>query len=253
MRFAAAVRHGLVGILIGGGLCLGLAAPVGAITQVSALVCGSDSHASLVMAQPKSDSVVSSPTVTVSGSVTQTSQINTTLDGAYDQTVALAAGQSTFSLTMTLGPGTHTIAVTALDMCAQHNATTQLVVTYQPATQDASAIPQSSATVAAGGVTVEPQGTTNPLVAQSPPPSQIGEVFAAIGGSLDIGQTTTGTPLQQGARIALVSAGLALAVFGVTVPFLGQIQLLVGGKQLAVAGPVPRIIGIIFIVVGLLV
>jgi hypothetical protein len=230
-----------------------LVVPVSAATQVSALVCGSDSHASLVLSQPKSDSVVADAHLTLNGTTLQASQVSTTLDGAYDQTVAVATGQSSFSLTMTLDPGTHTIAVTALDMCAQHNATSQLVITYQPAAPNMSATSQPASTVAAGGVTIEPQGTSSQVLAQSPPPSGVVQVFTAIGASLDIGHTTTGTPLQQAGRIVLVSAGLVLTVFGATMPFFGQIQLLVGGKQLAIAGPVPRIVGVIFIIVGLLV
>ena len=249
MRFAAAVRRGLSGVTVGVGLCLSFTAPVGAVTQVSALVCGSDGHASLVLSQPKSDSIVADAHLTLSGTTLQASQVSTTLDGTYDQTVALAAGQPSFSLTMVLDPGTHTITVTAVDMCGQHNATSQLVVTYQPAAQETGA--QPTATV--GGVTIEPQGTTTPVVQPSAPLSFLEQAFAAIGANLDIGQTVTSTPLQQAARISFVTVGLVFAVFGTAVPLLGPMQLLIGSSKFAIAGSVPRIIGIIFILIGLLV
>jgi len=249
MRFAAAVRRGLSGVTVGVGLCLSFTVPVGAVTQVSALVCGSDGHASLVLSQPKSDSIVADAHLTLSGTTLQASQVSTTLDGTYDQTVALAAGQPSFSLTMVLDPGTHTITVTAVDMCGQHNATSQLVVTYQPTAQETGA--QPTATV--GGVTIEPQGTTTPVVQPSAPLSFLEQAFAAIGANLDIGQTVTSTPLQQAARISFVTVGLVFAVFGTAVPLLGPMQLLIGSSKFAIAGSVPRIIGIIFILVGLLV
>ena len=249
MRFAAAVRHGLRSLVIGGGLCLSLSVPVGAVTRVSALVCGSDSQAGLVLAQPKSDSVVADSRLTLSGTTRQASQVDTTLDGAYDQTVAVAAGQSAFSLTMTLTPGTHTITVIALDVCAQHNATSQLVVTYQPAAQETGA--QPTATV--GGVTIEPQGAASPVTPPSAPVSFLGQTVAMIGANLDIGQTVTSTPLQQVVRIGLVTVGLVFAVFGATIPLLGSMQLLIDSTKYSIAASVPRMIGIIFLLTGLLV
>lgn len=253
MRFAVAASRLATTVTLGVVMTLGVAVPVGATTQIGALVCGADSHASLMVTAPPSDSVVAQPVVTLQGTAMQASEVSTTIDGAYDQTVALATGQENFSLTITLGEGTHTIQVTAPDVCGKQDAQVQLVLTYQPAV---SSMGQQVSTEPSGGVVVGPQADVSssmPTAGGTPSPwSTITAPLQAAANALDLGTSRNATPLQQASRVILVSTGLAIVVFGAATPWIGSAQLVFAGSKLSLAGVVPRMIGLILLALGLL-
>ncbi len=117
-------------------------------TTVGATVCTEGS--SITLNEPKSDSVLTSPTVPVSGTVKQASQIEVYVDDAFDGVIPLDMGQTSFSGTVQIGSGTHTITVVALDMCSGPNDTASAVVTFTPPPQKPSTGAETPTT--AGGV-----------------------------------------------------------------------------------------------------
>lgn len=112
-------------------------AAVAVDTTVSTSICNADagSSASLVIDSPVSDSVVNLASITLTGSVKDVSQIDISIDGDYSQTVAIGAGMLSFSIGMTLSPGTHTILASGVDVCNITDPSDTVVVTYQPDTQ----------------------------------------------------------------------------------------------------------------------
>lgn len=107
--------------------------PAGAVNNdVSVAVCGPDaSGASLVITEPNDDSVLNQATTTLRGSVSSASQIEVMVNGAYSDTIALGANQSSFSYALTLVQGTNTITLTANDICQVADATDTIVLTYE--------------------------------------------------------------------------------------------------------------------------
>ncbi len=99
-------------------------------SNVYVMLCGDAVGASVSIATPVGDSVVSQPTLVLSGSVADASQIDVKVDGVYSSTIPLSMNQTTYSAPITLGSGTHTILLTANDICGIQDATAQIVVTY---------------------------------------------------------------------------------------------------------------------------
>lgn len=109
------------------------AVPVGAAaTVINVAVCGVGSGAQLTIGTPPSDSVVSTPNVQISGQVANATQIDISIDGQYSSTVPLGATQTSYSTTVQLSSGTHTVSLLANDVCNNQDATASVVVTYQP-------------------------------------------------------------------------------------------------------------------------
>ncbi len=102
-------------------------------STVAATICAPTSMVTLV--HPVSDSVVTSTTVPIDGTVNQASQIEIRIDGVFDSVIPLAIGQTTFSGSVQIASGTHTIEATALNVCAGPNGTASAVVTYTPPPQ----------------------------------------------------------------------------------------------------------------------
>lgn len=144
-----------------------LAITAGASTQayaqssaVYATLCGSSSHVAIT--QPKSDSTVASSEVTVAGTVSQANQIEVYVDDEFDSTVPLTIGQSTYSTTIQLPAGTHTIRVEAINSCSGQNGEAASVVTYTPPPAQASSGASATTGVAdsrGGAVSVGPAPT----------------------------------------------------------------------------------------------
>lgn len=135
-----------------------LAAPVAAQagSLVGATVCTNAS--TITLDTPVSDSVVTAPTVALSGSVTQSSQVEVRIDGAFDSSIQLSVGQTTYSGSVQLTPGTHTIEVTAISVCPGTNGTASSVVTYEAPPQTPStggSTPTNVGGGGSGGVTVD--------------------------------------------------------------------------------------------------
>jgi len=111
------------------------AAPVGAQdTAINVAVCGVGSSAQLTIDTPPSDSVVNTPNVQISGQVANATQIDISIDGQYNSTVPLGATQTSYSTSVQLSSGTHTVSLLANDVCNNQDATASVVITYQPQT-----------------------------------------------------------------------------------------------------------------------
>lgn len=106
-------------------------------SSVYATLCGAASQ--ITITQPASDSTVTAPQVTVSGSVAQANQVEVYVDDAFDSTVPLTIGQTTYSSEVQLPSGTHTIRVEAINSCGGQNGEATSVVTFAtPPTQPSS-------------------------------------------------------------------------------------------------------------------
>lgn len=140
-----------------------LAAPVAAQagSLVGATVCTNAS--TITLDAPISDSVVTAPTVALSGSVTQSSQVEVRIDGAFDSSIQLSVGQTTYSGSIQLVPGTHTIEVTAISVCPGTNGTASSVVTYEapPQTPSTGGSTPTNVGGGSGGVTVDSTANTD--------------------------------------------------------------------------------------------
>lgn len=103
-----------------------------ASTSVNAAICGPGAAASLTIDAPASDSVIDQPTVQISGSVGNATQIDVSIGDQYNSTLPLSSGQTTYQTSVQLTAGTHTISLVANDICQMQNATASVVITYQP-------------------------------------------------------------------------------------------------------------------------
>jgi hypothetical protein len=99
---------------------------------IGAIVCNSNSGAVVTVASPVSDSTVNQPTFLVSGSVTSATQIEVRIDDVYNSTISIGLSQTQFLFSVTLTQGTHTISLLANDVCAVHDGTANLVITFDP-------------------------------------------------------------------------------------------------------------------------
>lgn len=120
-------------------------------TTIGATVCAETSQVTLTV--PISDSVVTDPTVVLEGTVEQASQIEIKVDDVFDSIIPLNIGQNTFTGSVQLDAGTHTIKVTAVNSCAGINATATAVVTYTPPPHTPSTGEATSTTIGDSGVT----------------------------------------------------------------------------------------------------
>lgn len=102
-------------------------------TEVNVNVCGAGAQpAEVKIDEPRDDSVINSPTVTLRGTVMNTSQIEVSVDGAYTKTIAVGANQTSFETSLDVTQGTHTIRLAASATCQAADATDDVVLTYQP-------------------------------------------------------------------------------------------------------------------------
>lgn len=133
MRFfdAAKIKVAIVAV--------GLLASIGAVvapTSASAVGVGvvlCTNSSTVTVSQPQTDTVVTDSQLVVKGGVTQSSQIEVTLNDVFDSVVPLNLGQTSFETSVHLTPGTHTIKLTAINSCSPgQNGTATLVVTYTP-------------------------------------------------------------------------------------------------------------------------
>lgn len=101
-------------------------------SNVQVVICRETQPATLSVVSPKSDSVVSAATLVISGGVSQSHQLEVYVDGAFNSIESLPSGTSTYTTSIQLSTGTHTIKLVAVDACQVGNAAVELVVTYQP-------------------------------------------------------------------------------------------------------------------------
>lgn len=132
--FVGVSRHILIAGFAAMAVVVSIASPsFAASTQVNSTVCsGNSSNASLTIDSPLSDSVVSQLPLTVTGTIGSVTQVDISIDGQYNSTVPVSVNQATFTTTLQLVQGTHTITFEANDVCQFQNVTQTLIVTYQP-------------------------------------------------------------------------------------------------------------------------
>jgi hypothetical protein len=131
-------------------------------TQVNAVVCGGMQGASLTVEQPKSDSLTASSPIAFQGAVSNATQIDVTVDDNYDSTLPINPNQPTYQILINLTTGTHTVKLTANDICHVQNAVQTVVITYQPVitTSDGAQVESSTSSGVAIGDT-QPALTEN--------------------------------------------------------------------------------------------
>jgi len=208
----------------------GASVPVHAQTVVGATIC-SDGPA-ISITSPGSDSVVTSSTVTLDGTVDQASQIEIRVDGVFDSTIPLDIGQTSFSAAVQLTTGTHTIEVRAVNTCAGPNNTASVVVTYAPAPQEASTGSDTSTTVEGVGVTA-PDATTGDTSQQ----------VDNQGNSSPLSLDTITEPLQDVARwLNIDTGGSTPQDKAVTKMSTGQAVAFTAGVVLTFSNVVPAVI-----------
>lgn len=99
--------------------------------NLGVVLCGGQS--TLTVTQPESDTVVTKSELAIKGSVGQAAQIEVLLDDEFNNVVPLDLGQTKYETIVQLTPGTHTIKLTAINMCdSGDDASVTLVVTYSP-------------------------------------------------------------------------------------------------------------------------
>lgn len=121
-------------------------------TAIDAIVCQASSSVSIT--SPVSDSIVTQPTVPLAGNVSQANQIEVYVDTALDHIIPLTPSQTSFSGSVQLVEGTHTIRVVAINACAGTNGSDTAVVTYQPQTNGGDEEPTDEPMPAEDGVRV---------------------------------------------------------------------------------------------------
>ena len=127
---------------------------VSAESNLAAIICDPNQSAVLTVVHPQSDSVVNTSQIELSGTVAQASQLELYVDDAFSGVEPLSYNDTTFSTTVSIALGTHTIKVVAVDVCQVGNATDSVVVTYENAT---SASTGSQVSTDVGGRTVSGQ------------------------------------------------------------------------------------------------
>lgn len=98
-------------------------------TTIDAILCNPAS--TIAITAPVSDSIVTNPSVPLEGTVTQSNQIEVYIDTVFDHIIPTTPGQTSFSDSVQLTEGTHTVKVVAINACTGANGESQAVVTYQ--------------------------------------------------------------------------------------------------------------------------
>ena len=137
-----------------------LVSTVSAQTNIGATICAAGSTVTLTT--PVSDSVVTSPTVPLSGTVTQAGQIEVYINNVFDGVIPLNMGDTTYSGSVQLASGTHTIKVVAISDCPGVNGSASSVVTYAPPPQTTPSTGGNTPTQISGGVVISTDKTKLP-------------------------------------------------------------------------------------------
>jgi hypothetical protein len=212
MRASTTVRNARKAFLVVallGGLIVFPGDTVGAVgANVQATICGVDSHATATIETPVSDSIVVSPSVILSGTVTHATGIEIKVDDVYNSTVPLASTSTSYSSVVMLQPGTHTISLQANDICLARNGTATVVVTYQPSAQG----PDVTAQTTAGGVAIgvgSVASTRTSLASVNP--------ISTVVRALDLDTIAQDGVAKAVARVGLLLSGLATTTIGASI------------------------------------
>ena len=225
----SAVRRRKQAIAIGGSglLVLPLLFMLGTATvgaqEVQAIICRQP--AALTIDQPVGDSVAREAEVTVSGSIRQAGQLELYVDEVLDKVVPVGFGDTTFTTTLQLTEGTHTIKGVAVDVCQIGNGEASVVMTYQPLVPEPS-VGASVPTEVAGVRIGDPVSADVPQKSAWPPAS-VGTVMTQLADLFDVAASPTvagdGTvaELPQPARFVMLSTGALVVIFSQTISTVG--------------------------------
>ena len=229
MRYFAGVKSRYLGYitLLGGVSILVLSGPSVAAqtdnTVVQALICSDVTGSSISVDSPLSDSIVISP-VTVTGTALYTSQIEVSIDGAYDSTISLGMTETEFSFPLSLAEGTHTVRLVANDRCYLQNASVDIVLTYQPVGEPSSGtttptkVVQETPSAGTGGIyigpDVAPVAPTETASGVSGPIAVLIQPLRTLATVLDIDSTLEDGTVQGTARVSLIILGAFMASVG---------------------------------------
>ncbi len=255
----------LLPLIIGSGIVASgiMAAPVQAQTMVSTTICRNSS--TVTISSPQSDSVVTSPFVTLSGTVAQAGQIEVYIDGVFDSVVPLSVAQTTFQTSVQLSTGTHTIKLVAIDSCESTNGETTMVLTYTPLTTGGSS-GTTTPTEVDGGVMIDSSGA--PAVEQQSAftllPAPFQEAIDGLFAWLNIAPadvSDAGLSRFSVWRAVTMTAGVYLAVIGAAqwavaglanLPFFPQLEKAPGSRRLQIKRGL-RIVGVGLIIIAFIV
>jgi hypothetical protein len=103
-----------------------------AVSNIDAVICRSNQGSTLTVSRPQSDSVINVSKVELTGTVSQSSQLEIYVDGAFSGVEPLTMGVESYTTTVDVAPGAHTIKLVAIDICQISSADASVVLTYQP-------------------------------------------------------------------------------------------------------------------------
>ncbi|MGB2787593.1 MAG: hypothetical protein WBB94_04405 [Candidatus Saccharimonadaceae bacterium] len=120
-------------VAVGIGLLVNIPRTVSANTDIYTFVCNEamTSGSTVNITNPQSDRTVTNSNVTISGTVNVTSSIEVYIDDVYNSTVPIGLAQETFSTTVSLNVGTHTIKLYANPTCGSEVGTDEIVLTMR--------------------------------------------------------------------------------------------------------------------------
>lgn len=190
----------------------------GAGSVVGATIC--DSSSTINLSAPVSDSIVSIPTVQLSGIVQQASQIEVRIDDVFDGIIPISLGQTSFSSTIQLTAGTHTVKLTAINICSGSNAEVSTIVTYSPPSQVPST-GSNTPTEVDGGVandvnvntTNQPIGGAGVIDWAAQPLKEIAKWLNIQTDDISVNDSIATLSIH---RAVVVAAGMTLAVVGLS-------------------------------------
>lgn len=143
--------------------------PSFAQSTIETRICNDVDGATLTIDSPASDSLVNEPTLTITGAVNQSNQLEIFVDEAFNGVVPLDSSVSKYNTSIQLPTGTHKITVTAIDACQVANASQSVVITYQSA-HTASTGSEVPTDIAGGNATIgSPQAVAGHTGSHSPP------------------------------------------------------------------------------------
>lgn len=124
-------------LLVAAGLCaLVLAAPnahAQSGTTVKTTVCGYSQTAHIVIVSPLSNTSTNTNKVTVSGELTQITQLTAYIDGTFSEVIPIDSNATTFTYAYMPPVGEHTLRLEGQDLCQRTTPVAELVLTYNPA------------------------------------------------------------------------------------------------------------------------
>ena len=252
-------------------MVLSLAGSAHAQTNVYATICVPASTISIN--QPVNDSTMTSNPVTIEGNVNQANQIEIYIDEEFDSILPLTIGQATYSGTLQLPTGTHTVRVEAINSCDGENGEATSVVTYtapptQPSTGETTptgVAPTDDATItigtpAPGTVTGQPESS---LAGLGLPPL-LSRPLEQLFNWLNINpiDTNGNTQTLSFGRAAVILASMYLLIIGLapaliqaiaTIPFVASATAgATAARRRRIVGTGIRIVGFVILIAALL-